>query len=274
MSTSGTESHRDYARWRARQIAYGRWEPWADAAPVREHVRRLRATGASKETIARAAGVSPMTIYRLQRDEPSNGRPRLDRIRAAQARRLLAVTPDKLTSTVPRRDATGTRRRLQALVAMGHSAASSARHLGVPPRKTWDIIRGTRATVSPEMHAAVCDLYERLWDLCPPERTAAERRAATSARAEPPPKDGPLQWAWMTTRSMTPPTNHARPGVPPPALESPPLPLLLFTWHTRTICLNPLATWKQRQRDDNVTIICARKYLRWSVSYEPVISSL
>ena len=183
MSSSATRSHRDYARWRTRQIAYGRWEPWTDAAPVREHLRQLRATGASREALARAAGVSPMTIYRLQRNDPSNGQPALHRIRSAQAQRLLAVTPATLRTTIARQDATGTRRRLQALVAMGHPAVSLARHLGVPPRKTWDIIRGTRATVTPEMHAAVCDLYERLWDQCPPERTAAERRAATSARA-------------------------------------------------------------------------------------------
>jgi transcriptional regulator with XRE-family HTH domain len=181
MTTSGAQAHRDYARWRTRQIAYGRWKPWADAAPVREHLRQLRATGASVEAIARTAGVSPMTIYRLQRNNSSNGQPVLNRIRTAQAERLLAVTPATFRSA--RRDATGARRRLQALVAMGHPAVSLARHLGVPACRTWNIIRGTTATVTPEMHTAVRELFERLWDLCPPERTAAERRAVTSARA-------------------------------------------------------------------------------------------
>ena len=183
MTTPPARPHRDYARWRSRQIAYGRWEPWTAAAPVREHVRQLRRIGASYQAIARAAQVSPMMISRLLHGEPYKDKPAPDRIRAAQARRLLAVTPDALNGTMPRRDAIGTRRRLQALVAMGHPAVSLARQLDVTPRTTWDIIRGATVTVSPTMHAAVCDLYKRLWDLRPPERTTAERRAATAARA-------------------------------------------------------------------------------------------
>ena len=58
-------AHREYTRWRAGQIAYGRWEPWADAGPVRDHVRRLRQGGASYSAIASAAGVSAMTVHHL-----------------------------------------------------------------------------------------------------------------------------------------------------------------------------------------------------------------
>jgi len=49
---------------------------------------------------------------------------------------------------VTRRDAAGTRRRLQALIAIGHPAASLARASGIPPRVVWGIIRGTTATVT------------------------------------------------------------------------------------------------------------------------------
>src|ERR1022692_1159693 len=65
MVSAGTGSHQDYVRWRSRQIAYGRWEPWADAGPVREHVRQLRRAGGSYQAIAQAAGVATMTVYRL-----------------------------------------------------------------------------------------------------------------------------------------------------------------------------------------------------------------
>ena len=182
-------SHREYARWRARQIAYGRWEPWADAAAARSHVRRLRTTGASYEALAVAAGVSPMTVHRLLHgkrrpgDRGRMGRQRLAQVSAEAAQRLLAVTPAMVEQVAARRDATGTRRRLQALIAVGYPPAALARWLGVAPRAVVRIVRGTTATVSPALHAAVCDLYDRQWDVAPPGQTLTERRAAAAARA-------------------------------------------------------------------------------------------
>jgi len=184
-----SRSHCEYVRWRARQIAYGRWEPWADAAAVRSHVRRLRATGVSYEAIAAVAGVSPMTVHRLLHgkrrpgDRGRVGRRQLARVSAEAAQRLLAVTPAMVDQVAARRDAAGTRRRLQAMIAVGHPPAALANRLGVAPRVVARIIRGTTVTVSPALHAAACDLYDRLWDTAPPERTPAERRAAAAARA-------------------------------------------------------------------------------------------
>jgi plasmid maintenance system antidote protein VapI len=163
-------------------MAYGRWEPWADAGPVRAHVRVLRATGASHEAIARAAGVAAMTVHRLLHGEPARGRPVAGRIRAAHAERLLAVTGAAVRDTAARRDAAGARRRLRALIAMGHPAVSLARMLDVSPRVVWGIVRGTTATVSRDMHDGVSVLYEKTWNLRPYERSGAERRAAGAAR--------------------------------------------------------------------------------------------
>jgi hypothetical protein len=181
-------SHREYARRRARQIAYGTWEPWANAALVRNHVQRLRAAGASYETIASAAGVSPMTVHRLDRRQPDVlGRCEVqrssERIRTVPAQRLLAVTPAMVEQRAVRRDATGTRRRLQALIALGHPAASLAHRLGADPRRVKCVVRGTTATVTSLMHSAVHDLYDQLWDVHPAEQTMAERKAAAAARA-------------------------------------------------------------------------------------------
>jgi Bacterial regulatory proteins, lacI family len=182
-NASGSRSDPQYARHRARDIAYGRWDPWADAAPVREHVQLLRETGASYRTIAKAAGVSTTTVCRLLHGERSKGRAAPERVRARQARRLLAVTASGLERAAVRRDASGARRRLQALVAMGRPIADLSRCLDVAPRKVWHIIGGRTATVTPGMHASVRGLYERMWDLRPPERTAAERKATAAARA-------------------------------------------------------------------------------------------
>ena len=180
-SLTGPRMHRDYVRSRARQIAYGRWQPWAETAdPVREHVRRLRRAGASYRAVARAAGVSPMTVCRLGRGDPARGR--ATRIHASHARRLLAVTPGALQQASARRDATGARRRLRALTAMGHPAVSLARRLHVPPSAVRAVIGGQAATVTVAMHVAVCELYDQIWDLRPFERTPAERRAAAAAR--------------------------------------------------------------------------------------------
>ena len=103
------------------------------------------------------------------------------RIRATHAQQLLAVTAARLQHAAVRLDAAGTRRRLQALIAVGHPAASLARSAGLPPRVVWGIVRGTTVTVSRDMHDRVCVLYERAWDLRPSERTAAQRRAAAAA---------------------------------------------------------------------------------------------
>ena len=182
MAAPDSRARREYERRRSRQIAYGRWEPWADAAPVREHVLALRQAGASYEAIARAAGVATMTVYRLLHGEPAKGRGVPGRIRAEPAERLLAVTTAAVQDAAARRDAAGTRRRLRALIAMGHPAVSLARAAGISPRVVWGIARGTTATVSRDVHDGVSVLYEKTWCLRPPERSAAERRAAGAAR--------------------------------------------------------------------------------------------
>jgi hypothetical protein len=182
-------SHREYVRWRARQIVYGRWDPWGDAAAVRCHVASLRSAGASYEAIASVAGVSPMTVRRLHCVNPragerrGSGRQPSARVSAVTAQRLLAVTPVMVAQVAARRDAIGARRRLQALIALGHPAASLAHRLRIAPRRVSSVVYGTTATVTPCLHAAVCDLYDQLWDVPPPERTFAERKAAAAARA-------------------------------------------------------------------------------------------
>ncbi|MGI8447111.1 MAG: helix-turn-helix domain-containing protein, partial [Streptosporangiaceae bacterium] len=95
MSAAGRAGQRsdcEYRRRRARQIAYGRWEPWARAAPVREHVRALRQTGASYRAIGQAAGVSPMTVHRVLHGDPPEPRVPPERLHVREARCLLAVT--------------------------------------------------------------------------------------------------------------------------------------------------------------------------------------
>jgi len=179
-AAKGHTSHQEYARWRARQIAYRRWDPWADAEPVRAHVLRLRLGGASYRAIACAAGLSPMTVHNLVNGCQSRNQPPPWRIGSAQARRILAVTPE--AAGAERRGACGTRRRLQALVALGHSPANLGGELGISQPRMRRLLRGQAHTVSSATHGKVCQLYSRIWNQLPAERTARERTVADAAR--------------------------------------------------------------------------------------------
>jgi hypothetical protein len=77
----------------------------------------------------------------------------------------------------------GTRLRLRALAAMGHSDARIARALGESPRVVTTVMSARARTVSRELLADVAALYEAWWDKRPPGRTPAERAAAAAARS-------------------------------------------------------------------------------------------
>ena len=79
-------------------------------------------------------------------------------------------------------DAGGTRLRLRALHVMGHGSARIARALGVRPQAIAELVSGSAATVSPYLRDRVLTLYDAWWDKRAPERTRAERGAATAAR--------------------------------------------------------------------------------------------
>jgi hypothetical protein len=81
-----------------------------------------------------------------------------------------------------RLDAGGTRLRLRALHVMGHSSARIARALGAREMTIRRLTRGDASSVSPQLRDAVNDLYDAWWDKRAPERTRAERAAATGAR--------------------------------------------------------------------------------------------
>jgi hypothetical protein len=81
-----------------------------------------------------------------------------------------------------RLDAGGTRLRLRALHAIGHGSARIARAVGVREMTIRRLVRGDARTVSPRLRDAITTVYDVWWDKRPPERTRAERGAATAAR--------------------------------------------------------------------------------------------
>ena len=82
----------------------------------------------------------------------------------------------------PRVDAGGTRLRLRALAVMGHGSARIARSAGVSEQAIQRLARGDAKTVSPRLRDAVAAVYDAWWDKRAPERTRAERAAASAAR--------------------------------------------------------------------------------------------
>ncbi len=146
--------------------------PATGPGAARAHVRRLRQDGGTYAGIATAAGLDPATVSGL-----ATGRrhPNRDTTTA-----VLAVT----SGTIPRGrlDAGGTRLRLRALHVMGHGSARIARALGVRETAITALVRGDARTIRPRLRDAIADLYDTWWDKRAPERTRAERAAATAAR--------------------------------------------------------------------------------------------
>jgi hypothetical protein len=79
-------------------------------------------------------------------------------------------------------DAGGTRLRLRALAVMGHGSARVAREAGASDQAIQKLTRGNVKTVSPQLRDAIAAVYDAWWDKRAPERTRAERAAATAAR--------------------------------------------------------------------------------------------
>jgi transcriptional regulator with XRE-family HTH domain len=146
--------------------------PSREPDATRDQIRRLRREGVTIRSIAAAAGLAPTTVHDIAagRQGPT---PHTTRALAA------------ITSASPRHvrvDAGGTRLRLRALHVMGHGSARIARALGAREMTIRVITRGDAATVSTKLRDDVADLYDAWWDKRAPERTRAERTAATAAR--------------------------------------------------------------------------------------------
>ncbi|CAM5262994.1 hypothetical protein [Streptomyces badius] len=126
------ERYRANERTRRRQQRRGEYQRLTDAAPVREHVRHLLATGASPRAIAIRADVAGRVVRDLLPASQAGSRtPRKYRVLADNAAKILAVTPDDVVPHyVP---ALGSVRRLQALVADGMPMIHIAPHVDLYP---------------------------------------------------------------------------------------------------------------------------------------------
>lgn len=161
-----------YCQARERAIAYGTWQPYVDAEPARQHVRNLQACGLGTRRIAELAGIERKRITDLVNGRTERGRHYQTKIRPDTAAKLLAIEPtlDNLGSATVI-DGTGTRRRIQALIAAGWPQAHLATRLGMTGGNFGRILKDPRVTV--RTARAVRALYDQLWRANPLEHGAA-----------------------------------------------------------------------------------------------------
>lgn len=168
-------ANRAYENQRMKDRAYGR-ERLVDANPVRAHLQSLMNQGMGLKQIAVQSGVAHGGLSKLWFGH--QGRPPSRRVRPATAERLLAVTydPDTLLGG-SKMAATGTMRRLQALVYNGWSITQLGVMLGDSDLHT----AFGRRYVTARRYREVKELYARLWNVKPPRQTKQQKCSATKA---------------------------------------------------------------------------------------------
>ncbi|GGK90573.1 hypothetical protein Ppa06_57800 [Planomonospora parontospora subsp. parontospora] len=174
-----------YGRYRKQLIAYGQWQPrpGIDAEPVRAHLRLLQEEAQlGLEAIASMTGVGVGTMQNILYGKPSEGKPAARTVLKSTADKLLGFWPtlDQLPGRVPV-DATGTRRRVHALMRQGWSMTRIAAQIGSSGEALSRMIR--RRTVLARLARAVRDVYDDLWDVPAPARTAADLRSVNRTKA-------------------------------------------------------------------------------------------
>lgn len=181
----------DYHQMRRRLIAYGRWQPYIDAEPVRQHVNMLRSYSIGVPRIRQLSGASGGSITRLLYG--AHGTPPSRRVRTLTADRLTAVRPS-LDVVLPTAlvDGTGTRRRLRALVVVGWPQLELGRRLDMDKKSVNEQVNGVKSTAYGSTARAVRDLYDELWNVDPAAqgigaRWISEAKARAAAKRWAPP---------------------------------------------------------------------------------------
>lgn len=162
-------------RDRYRRLAYGRpTTDLVDAEPIREHLCALMVRGATLNQICDASGVSYGVLSRILYLGQK-------RVKSNSAGALLALSEvDTSTSRAPV-DAAGTRRRIQALAALGWSVTWQARQVGLHPIDYGQVSRGQILRVVASTAVKIRHLYDAHWNVVPPPgqpSSLARRRAA------------------------------------------------------------------------------------------------
>ncbi|MFD5027045.1 hypothetical protein [Streptomyces sp. NPDC058373] len=160
--------HLDHARGQRRRI---------DATQTRVWINRLLAHGWNRHQIAAAAGVTHDTARRIMAGAPTTTRT------TAAAIQGIRLAPPRQGNI----DATGTRRRLQALACIGWTHDAIAKASGVSPDTIASHIYGRPRTIHADLARQIAGAYRRLVTQ-PGTSTLTRTRAAARGW------HGPLAW--------------------------------------------------------------------------------
>ncbi|WP_354643942.1 hypothetical protein [Kitasatospora camelliae] len=151
-----------------------------DAATAADHVRRLVAQGADRQRIAAQSDCAVHTVAHLISGQ-------LTQIWSSTEARILRVRPSDVLS--PRRmvPATGTSRRIRALMAIGHDIQAIGLAIGSDPAFVQRFAAGTQTTLRAFKAEQVADAYRRLVRSAGPS-VSARRRAEREMWP------GPMHW--------------------------------------------------------------------------------
>lgn len=128
-----------------------------DAQPLRDHVALLTAAGMSQWDITIAAGWKSRNALACAL--------KADRVTPKTMSRVMAITTPPVTRRNGYVDATGSRRRLQALSVMGYTFRNIAHRLGNLDQSTYVYIaNGETATIRRRTAQSIAELYDELWD--------------------------------------------------------------------------------------------------------------
>lgn len=158
-------------------MVYAELSPrWADAEPVREHVKLLSAYGISYQRVRTLTGMPNSTMMHLMYGQPDRGLPPARRIRRSTHDSVMAIRPTlELCSPRGNIDSTITRRKLRSMVAMGYSMSAIGTMLPSQIDKTnvAKLFKRTRCRGWRAME--VRDLFDKYWDQRPTYVTNAEK---------------------------------------------------------------------------------------------------
>ncbi|MFJ4785078.1 hypothetical protein [Streptomyces sp. NPDC088794] len=157
-----TECVQRYNTWqnnRLRSVAEGTWQPFIDATPVREHLLKLYAAGHTPHGVSIRTGIDWNTVRLYTHAAPKQRRGMIRQTTPETAAKILSIP---IQSGMPGRvDPTGTRRRIQALSAIGWPLKELGPHLGVQPDNVRRILVRGQKVYGATAQAAI-DAYDQL----------------------------------------------------------------------------------------------------------------
>lgn len=183
-----------YMQARRRRLqALGQWQPYVDAEPVRQHLRKVNATGMSYVAIAERLGLPQSNSLQhvlWGRGTPEPGQ----KVSRETAELVLAFWPSlEDFPDAALIDATGTRRRVEALAVRGWARHLIASRVGVDVKYFRKAVG--RPRVSARLARGVVEAYDAWWDQDPLEHgvpwSSVSRVQADAVRGG---FHGPLAW--------------------------------------------------------------------------------